>query len=166
MFFSRWNQQAVFWNASSTPNGRLVFSQIRWLDGMRHEDVISILPPYPASDSIARNALLPVEVKISPPAGRLVDNVIVEFGYGENGGPDKFFCTSRQETCVAAGSQVNQQNPFFFAESESYNGAACALGCTVAIPALSQRVLYYRWKYRDAAGQVVAVSDTRAIATP
>jgi hypothetical protein len=165
-FFSRWNQQDVYWNALSTPSGSLIFNQARWLDGVRHEDLISILPPYPAGDSIARNSFLPVEVKITPPAARLVDNAIVEFGYAENGAADKFYCTSRQETCVAVAGNVNAQTPFFFAQSESYSGAPCALGCTVTIPALSQRVLYYRWKYRDASGQAIAVGDTSAIATP
>jgi hypothetical protein len=163
--FSRWNQQNVFWNMSMTPNGELGFSQVRWLDGVRHENLVTVLPPYPSIDSISRNTFVPINIDI-PPANDGGSNVVVEFGYAENGGTDSLFCTSRQETCVAASSAVNQASPFYFAQAETYNGVPCASGCTVAIPALSQRVLYYRWKQRDASGAVLAVSDTRAIVTP
>ena len=161
---SRWNQFSVFWNTSTTTTGELAFSQVRWLDGVRHEDILTVLPPYPASDSIARNTFIPIAVKI--PAQGAANEVIVEFGYAENGDPAGFFCTSRQETCVATSSGVDPASPFHFGQSETYSGVSCASGCTVAIPALSQRVLYYRWKQRDGVGNVVAVSDTQAIVTP
>jgi len=102
----------------------------------------------------------------APPTRGRGSNVVVEFGYAENGSPDSFFCTSRQEACVAASSTVSQALPFFYAQSETYRGVPCGSGCAVEIPALSQRVLYYRWKHLDASGAVVAVSDTRAIVTP
>jgi hypothetical protein len=163
--FARWNQHGVFWNASTTTTGELLFSQVRWLDGLRHEDIVTVLPPYPASDSIARNTFIPIEVRI-PSQGGAGTRAIVEFGYGENGEAGQFYCTSRQEACVAASSGVNQGSPFYFAQSETYAGVPCAAGCTVTIPALSQRVLYYRWKQRNALGQVTAVSETRAVVTP
>jgi hypothetical protein len=163
--YARWNQFYVYWNAESTPSGQLLFSNARWLDGVRHEDLVSILPPYPAADSEARSTFVGVPVKITPPASE-GSNVIVEFGYAENGDPNSFFCTSRQETCVAVSNAVNPTNPFFFEQTDSYSGARCALSCTVLIPALSQHVLYYRWKYRDGSGNVIATSGTNAIAVP
>jgi hypothetical protein len=162
--FSRWNQHSVFWNMSTTTTGELAFSQVRWLDGVRNEDVLTVVPPYPASDSVSRNTFIPITVKI-PPQGA-GSEIIVEFGYAENGDAGSFFCTTRQETCVAASSGVDPTSPFYFAQSETYSGVSCASGCTVAIPALSQRVLYYRWKQRDAVGNVIAVRDTYAIVTP
>jgi hypothetical protein len=96
----------------------------------------------------------------------MVHDVAVEFGYAENGDPGSFYCTSRQESCVAVSGAISPSTPFFYEQSETYSGAACSAGCTVAIPALSQRVLYYRWKYRDAFGKVIATSDIRATATP
>ena len=137
---------------------------MRWLDGVRNEDVLTVVPPYPASDSVSRNTFIPITVKI-PPQGA-GSKIIVEFGYAENGDAGSFFCTTRQETCVAASSGVDPTSPFYFAQSETYSGVSCASGCTVAIPALSQRVLYYRWKQRDAVGNVIAVRDTYAIVTP
>jgi hypothetical protein len=163
--FSRWNQQSVFWNMSMLPSGTTALSQVRWLDGIRHENLVTVLPPYPASDSISRNTFVPIEVKI-PPQGVAGGNIVVEFGYGENGSAGSFFCTSRQEACVAASSAVDQASPFYFAHSENYNGVPCASGCTVTIPALSQRILYYRWKQRDASGAVVTTSETRVMVTP
>jgi hypothetical protein len=165
--FSRWNQQGVYWNMSMTTTGQLGMSQVRWLDGVRHEDILTVLPSFPATDSISRNTFVPMRLNINIlPTNDGGNNVVVEFGYAENGGADSFFCTSRQETCVAANSAVNQASPFYFAQTETYSGVPCASGCTVTIPALSQRVLYYRWKQLDASGAVVAVSDTRAIVTP
>jgi hypothetical protein len=165
--FSRWNQQGVFWNMSMTTTGQIGMSQVRWLDGVRHEDILTVLPSYPAIDSISRNTFVPIRLDIHAlPTSGGGNSVVVEFGYAENGGADSFFCTSRQETCVAASSAVDPASPFFFAQAETYSGVPCASGCTVTIPALSQRVLYYRWKQLDASGAVVAVSDTRAIVTP
>ena len=162
--YSRWNEYSVFWNMSMSPNGELGLSQVRWLDGIRSENMVTVLPPYPPSDSVSRNTFVPITVDI-PPQG-IGNEIIVEFGYGENGPASSFFCTSRQEACVATSNTINQATPFYFAQSETYSGVPCASGCTVTIPALSQRVLYYRWEQRDAAPNVVAAGDTDAIVTP
>ena len=45
-------------------------------------------------------------------------------------------------------------------------GLACATGCTVAVPALSQRVLYYQVKYRDASNNTLAVGQVELTAVP
>ena len=162
--FSRWSLQSVFWNMSMSPNGELGLSQVRWLDGVRSDNLVMVLPPYPPSDSVSRNTFVPIAVEI-PPRG-VGSGIAVEFGYAENGPAGSFFCTSRQEACVAVSSTINETTPFYFAQSEAYNGVPCASGCTVTIPALSQRVLYYRWEQLGAAGNVVATSDTYAVVTP
>lgn len=165
--FSRWNQQSVYWNTTMTTNGGLAFSQVRWLDGIRSEDIITALPPFPASDSITRNTFVPIAVKIPPPPEQGTGKTaVVEFGYAENGSPDSYFCTSRQETCVAASNTLNQASPFYFSQTDTYSGVSCGSGCTVTVPALSQRVMYYRWKYLDGSGNVTAASGTHAMATP
>ena len=43
------------------------------------------MPPYPATDTVDRSTFIPVPVKMIPPPGLAVDNVVVQFGYGENG---------------------------------------------------------------------------------
>jgi hypothetical protein len=164
--YSRWNQQPVYWNADVTPSGSLMATNVRWLDGVSGEDLITILPPYPNSDGVSRNTFIPVPVTIAPPAGSQVQSAFVEFGYAENGAPGSYYCTSRQETCVAAGSAISQTIPFYFEQSESYTGVSCANGCTIAVPALSQRVLYYRWKYLNAADEIIGTSQPNVVITP
>jgi hypothetical protein len=164
--YTKWNQEDVFWSVAVTPNGELMESWVRWLDGVAHEDLITILPPYPSQDGVTRNTFIPVPVVIDPPPGNGVQSAIVEFGYAENGAPGSYYCTSRQETCVAASGSVNIAAPFYFEQSESYSGLPCATGCTVTVPAFSQRALYYRWKYLGSSGQVVESSNVHVVLTP
>ena len=164
--YSTWNQQNVFWSVAVTPNGALMESWVRWLDGVAHEDLITIFPPYPTQDAVARNTFIPVPVVIDPPPGSGVQSAIVEFGYAENGDPGNFYCTSRQETCVAASASVSTAPPFYFEQSETFSGVPCATGCTITIPAFSQRALYYRWKYLGSPGQVVESSKVHVVITP
>jgi hypothetical protein len=164
--YTRWSQQDVYWNADVTPSGSLMISQVRWLDGVRFEDLINVLPPYPATDGVSRNSFIPVPVTLDPPPGVRIQSAVVEFGYAENGGSGTYYCTSRQENCVATGGAVNQATPFYFEQSESYAGVPCSAGCTIAIPALSQRVLYYRWKYLNNLRQVIGASPASAMITP
>jgi hypothetical protein len=48
----------------------------------------------------------------------------------------------------------------------SISGLACTSGCSVSIPALSQKVLYYRWKYRDAGNVTLATGATQIYVVP
>jgi hypothetical protein len=164
--YSRWNQMWVFWVSSASPAGEVLFSNAPGLDGVRTDNLVSVPPPYPAPDSALRGMFIPIPVRTSPAPSLMVNDVIVEFGYAENGDPGSFFCTSRQESCVAVGRAIDSSAPFFYEQAERYSGAPCSAGCSVEIPALSQRVLYYRWKYRDAFGNVIGTSGVRAIATP
>jgi hypothetical protein len=55
--------------------------------------------------------------------------------------------------------------PFYFA-SENPAGMACATGCSIAIPAISQRVLYYQVKYRSANNTVLSTGPVTAVIVP
>jgi hypothetical protein len=164
--YSRWSLMWVFWISSSNPSGSIISSNAPWLDGVRTDNLVSVPPPYPAADSASRGTFIPVTIQSDPPAGLMVNDAIMEFGYAENGDPGSFFCTTRRESCVAVSGAIRSSSPFFYEQTERYSGAACSAGCTVAIPALSQRVLYYRWSYRDALGNVIATSAIRAVVTP
>jgi hypothetical protein len=129
------------------------------------------MPPFPPADSVDRSTFVPIPVKLTPPPGLAVHNVIVQFGYAENGNPGNFYCTSRQEKCITATVSVGPI-PFQYASEGTggvelgITGLACATGCTVAVPALSQRVLYYQVKYRDAANKTLAVGQVEMTAIP
>jgi hypothetical protein len=123
-------------------------------------------------DSVARNTFIPVRVNLAPPPGARVDNAIVEFGYSEYGSASAYRCSTRGEACAVGPAtnpgQIDSVNPFYFetTESGSLAGTPCANGCSIAVPAVSQRVVYCHVVYRDAAKKVVAQSVPFAIATP
>lgn len=119
------------------------------------------LPPYPGRSAVNRVSWIPVPVQItSVPPG--TDNVIVEFGYDPN-----FNCSSRREVCVANASSIQSGSSVFsFATSDSYSGLSCASGCTVSIPALSQRVMWYQIDYRNASGQTILTRKEEPLVTP
>jgi hypothetical protein len=146
-----------FWNGRVLTDGSWAIVRGSFFNQTRSEMFLAKLPPLPAADTIARNTFLPITLKLTPPAGLAVDNAVVEFGYVENGQASDFYCTSRDETCVATAATVNESSPFAFA-SENPAGASCANGCTIQIPAIPQRVVYYRVKYRNGSKQVLAAS--------
>jgi hypothetical protein len=45
-------------------------------------------------------------------------------------------------------------------------GEPCTSGCTVTVPAMSSRVMYYRWKYLKADGTLAATGRTETLSTP
>src|SRR5207253_3912308 len=136
-----------------------------FFNATRAELFLAKLPPLPAPDSVARNTFVPIRVTLTPPPGVTVNNAMVEFGYVENGQPADFYCTSRRETCVATAAAINESTPFAFS-SEAPAGAACSTGCTIQIPAIPQRIVYYRVKYRNASNQVLATGAVQAAAVP
>jgi hypothetical protein len=118
------------------------------------------LPPWPAPDGVDRSAFVPLPLQLTAPAGLGVANAIVEFGYREFNGN----CTTRKEACIANAPVIGAV-PFQFA-GENPSGAPCPTTCAIAIPAVSQRILYYTVQYRDASNKVLATTPLQALATP
>ena len=120
------------------------------------------LPPWPQPGDIDpagqeknRTTFVPYPVMVPGSSG---DTVRVAFGYGENGDVTKSYCTTRLETCWTSAS-ATAANPFVF-DSESQGRTNCGSGCTVQIPAIPGRVLYYRVEHAGGstdAMQAVAV---------
>ncbi len=162
--FAKWNQFDVFWNTFAAPSGGMYSSLVRWLDGVRSDDLVTVLPPMPAADGISRNGFISIPVTV--PRLTQAQSAVIEFGYVENGSAASYYCTSRQEACVATGSSVASTTPFSFEQSEAYTPAPCSNGCTIAIPALPQHVLYYRWKYLNPAGKVLQFGTPNIVITP
>jgi hypothetical protein len=158
-------------NVQTTPDGAWLLFPAYYFGGNEFQILSAKMFPYPVPDSLDRSTFLAMNVQLAPPAGIGVDNAIVRFGYAENGGSGQYFCTSRREACYAAANTVPTV-PFKFPSDGSdgtvagLTGMPCASGCTIAIPALSQRVLYYQVLYRDSQNRVVAQTVKQAVLTP
>jgi hypothetical protein len=142
-----------------------------WTNGAWVEVLLGKMPPYPAEDTVVRNSFEGLPVKLAPPPGLGVDNAVVQFGYAENGPAGGFFCTSRREKCLATAAAVGP-TPFQFPSDGAGGveagvaGLACASGCTVAVPAIPQRMLYYQVKYRNSQNQTIATGQIEVVAVP
>ncbi len=158
-------------HGKAMPDGAWGFFLTMWVNGGSSEWLAVKLPPYPPTDTVDRGTLIPVAIKLTPPAGLAVNNVVVQFGYSENGSQNYFYCTTRKEKCMATASTVPAV-PFVFASEgiggveAGVTGVACANGCTVSIPALSQRMLNYQVIYRDAANRTLAKGQVEVAAVP
>jgi hypothetical protein len=151
-------------NALLPDNSWIVYRQ-EWLNYQRAELWMSKSLPYPQPDSVARWTFVPMVLpNLQGPAG--TTNALVEFGYQEYGAPQLLNCTTRNDACIATASTVTSGNqPFYFA-SENPAGAPCASGCTIAIPAISQRVLYYQVVFRAANNTVLSSGTPTAVTVP
>ena len=160
-----------YWHGKALSDASWVMFRSMYTSGAWTDILLGKLPPYPPTDSVVRWTFQPIPVKLTPPAGLAVDNAVIEFGYAENGEPGQFYCTSRQEKCLATAATVPAV-PFLF-PSDAANGMEagvtgipCANGCSIAIPAISQRMLYYQVRYRDASNKTVATGQIETIAVP
>jgi hypothetical protein len=121
------------------------------------------VPPIPPDDGVDRTRFISASLQLKPPSGKGVQTAVVRFGYAENGSPDQYFCTSRQEACVVTGTAHTDANPFQYEQSESYSPAPCAAGCSVTIPVLPGRVAYYEARYLGARSTLVATDHSVAM---
>ncbi len=159
--FARYRRQEEEYNANgkALPGGEWALFLGRWIDGQRSDIYAAKLPPYQLPDGVDRSTFVPLRVNVpAAPAGAA--DAVVEFGYNP-----EYRCASRRDSCIAVSAGVNPATPFYWA-SEKYAGAACSGGCTIAIPAISQRVVYYRVKYRKADGSVLSTGTTGVLVSP
>lgn len=116
-------------------DGKFMFTRAYWPGGIRNDTLLWRMPPPVGEDSVDRSTFVPVPVQVSGGYAR------IRFGYVENGAADQYYCTSRQEACVTDG----KVSPFAFVTSDNPSSPAdCRTGCTITIPALSGRIVYYR----------------------
>jgi hypothetical protein len=148
----RWND--LFWNAKTTPDGKWLMFRTMWVNGKRGDAFLVKPPPFGPIDEQKRNGYLMQEIQVPP--GR--EAAAVEFGYNL-----AFECTSRRESCIAGAAG---QEPFAYASTETWAPVPCKDGCTLRIPAIAQRVLFYRVKYFDADGKPSGETGASAVAVP
>ena len=157
---SRLRMVTGFENSRLLPDNSWLLFRAEWLNYNRQEMWMAKMLPYPTADSIDRGTFVPMVLNLQPPAGAGVDNAVGEFGYTEYSGNR----TSRHDPCLANSAMIGAP-PFQFA-SENPPGMPCSSACTIAIPAISQRVLYYQVKYRDKSNRALAASPYQAAAVP
>jgi hypothetical protein len=168
---SRYKMIDPYWHGKALSDASWVMFRSMYTNGAWTDILLGKLPPYPPTDSVVRRTFQPIPVKLTAPSGLAVNNAVIQFGYAENGGPGQFYCTSRQEKCLATAANVPAV-PFLFPSEGAggvetgVSGVPCASGCSVAIPAISQRMLYYQVKYRDASNRTVATSQIETVAVP
>ena len=148
----------AFWNASATPDGAWLFTD---LPTDRQIHLIKTTPSVDDSALVRRNTYVPVLVTVPPVAS--ATNAIVEFGYNENGNPaTSLNCMTRNEPCVAKDATIQTTAYRFSTLDAPIAGMSCAAGCTIAVPGISGRVLYYRWSARDSGNNVLSSSAIQA----
>ena len=109
------------------------------IDGVRDDMLLMKLPAWPnTAQDITRSGFIPIQVDLGP--STQYSKARIRFGYAENGPVLSFFCTSRQEACVTD----TLMTPFAYETSDTMTPMSCQGGCSISIPALSGRVLYYQ----------------------
>jgi hypothetical protein len=141
-------------NVRATPDGKWAVINGFWVDGLRQDLLLAKLPRFPVSNSTYSDQFTTVTIEAPRVDG--ATHARVEFGYRENGAAGDFFCTGRQEMCVAGLSSNNA--PFQFA-SESPSGITCLGGCVIPVSALPGRILYYRIRHMNSSGGTVRLSS-------
>ena len=149
-----------YWNARSLPDASWMMFRSVWLGGVRTEALLAKLPPYPEKDDIDRSDFVPLTVNVPARGIAGTDNIVMQFGYAENGAPADYFCTSRREACVKGSASG------YAMAGDQVAGVSCAAGCSVTIPGISGRVVYYRLQYRDAGGNVIALTAPTVALVP
>jgi len=141
-------RQFQFGSFIPDPTGAWAFIQGYWLDGVRNDLLIARLPTWPNPQDVTTDRSNFVMRPVTAGPNTNLPNARVRFGYAENGPPAGFFCTPRQDACATGGT------PYAFL-SENPNWQSCAGGCTVQVPAIPGRVLYYAIDRQDNSGNLV-----------
>src|SRR5260370_40959638 len=90
-----------YWHGKALSDASWLMFRSMYTSGAWTDILLGKLPPFPPTDTVVRSTFQSIPVKLTPPVGLRVDNAVVQFGYVENGVPGQFYCTSRQEKCMA-----------------------------------------------------------------
>jgi hypothetical protein len=151
-------------NCRPTADAQFMFCPGYWLDGVRTEWLAYRIPSAFPADSVNRTTFVPVNVTYQGVS--FASNIRARFGYLENGG-DLLQCTPYAQDCSTETPSGSPTDPYSFT-NQSVTRQSCANGaaCTIAIPSLPNRVLYYVIDRLDASGNVVTSSAIQAVAVP
>jgi hypothetical protein len=83
--------------------------------------------------------LQPKSIRLGPGSA----DAEIRFGYAENGDIDEFYCTKRAEACVSKATYA-VATPFNFITVDGHDETSCTSGCTIQIPAIAGRILWWQ----------------------
>jgi hypothetical protein len=151
-------------NCRPTADAQFMFCPGYWLDGVRVEWLAYKLPPAFPVDNVNRTSFVPLTLTYQ--GASFASNIRARFGYLENGG-DLLRCTAYAQDCSTEIPSGSAGDPYSFT-NEAVTRQSCAGGamCSVVIPSLPNRVLYYVVDRLDGSGNVVATSPLAAVAVP
>lgn len=153
--FQRYAHVNVFANLKGTAYGEWYIVQSPWVGDIRAEAWAIKRTPTQV-DSVNRGSFSLVSVTGAAPVG--ADRMLVQFGYDPS-----FRCTSRNESCYAVSSTLNETTPFLWG-GELVNGSGSTTGA-VSVPAIPGRVVYWRVIWRASGdGRTVAAGPAVAVA--
>ena len=163
MLFNRPNFESVYSSAHGSFGGQFAFGQSDYYSGGARSDFFILrLPQIASSDGMPRNGFQIMSVPLDA-----LDNatkVRARFGYADNGSAAGFYCAfNRKEECRTNPSPT-AETPFYFASDPNQDLQECTNGCTVQIPAISGRVLYYVIDRLDDSGKVIETTAPGAVA--
>lgn len=153
-----------FWSGQAFADASWVLFRSMYIGGAWTGAMIGKLPPFPSTDSYTRSTFVPITVNISAGAQ---NNALVKFWYAESNG----YCTSRAEDCYAVAATV-PTIPFKFPTDGTSGtlatlaGLSCGSGCSVLVPGISQRVVYYAVVLRDASNAILSTGATQVAIVP
>jgi hypothetical protein len=163
-------------HSSSLPDSSWLLFRAEFLNYQRQDMWMALIPSYPATDVYNLGQFIPEAMTVPSYSG--ADSAVIEFGYQENGLPAGYSepafmdCTTRHDPCWANAAQVgsppySDSPPPFYFKSEMPAGMPCPApaGCTISVPAISQRTLFYRVLYFSGTRQV-AQSGIAAVSVP
>ncbi len=120
-------------------------------------------PPLAPDSSNDPMTFLPVPINFQQVDGAA--DAYVEFGYGDPDGEFRCRPFTYLGKCIAEGATINEANPFLW-EGETITGIGFTDGrATITIPALPNRVLFYRVVQRDGSENVIHTGSTEILAT-
>lgn len=125
------NWMYEFWNVRFTPDAKWLFFPVFYANEKENSIMIAKMPTTVLNSGANRQLFQNHAVKIGPgPDAR------IRFGYDE-----ALKCTSRNDQCLTTPTPTAADPYMFLSEGASYQ--SCSTGCTINIPAIPGRVLYY-----------------------
>jgi hypothetical protein len=154
----------VYSNCRPTADAQFMFCPGYWLDGVRTEWLAYRIPPTFPTDNVNRTSFVPVTLTYQ--GGPSASNIRARFGYLENGG-DLLHCTAYQQDCSTEIPSGSPSDPYSFTnETVTRQGCASGAACTITVPSLPNRVLYYVVDRLDGSGNVVSTTPLESVAVP